>query len=85
MRVKDKVAIVTGGGSGIGEAIGKELASLGAQVVLSDISQDSAQRVADEIVAAGELPLPGGRSATRSRNVLSGARGNRSKVPGHSR
>lgn len=48
-----KVALVTGGGSGIGEAIGKELAAHGAKVVLTDIRLDAAQRVVDEIAAAG--------------------------------
>jgi len=48
-----KVAIVTGGGSGIGEAIGKELAAHGARVVLTDINLEGAERVAGEIGAAG--------------------------------
>jgi NAD(P)-dependent dehydrogenase (short-subunit alcohol dehydrogenase family) len=48
-----KVAIVTGGGSGLGEAIGKRLAALGATVVLSDINLKAAERVANEISAAG--------------------------------
>ncbi len=48
-----KVAIVTGGGSGIGEAIGKDLAARGVRVVLSDINLDGAQRVAAEIADAG--------------------------------
>lgn len=48
-----KVAIVTGGGSGLGEAIGKALASKGAKVVLSDINLESAERVAREITDAG--------------------------------
>lgn len=49
----DRVALVTGGGSGIGEAIGTLLATRGARVVLSDIDLDAAQRVAQEIVKAG--------------------------------
>jgi NAD(P)-dependent dehydrogenase (short-subunit alcohol dehydrogenase family) len=48
-----KVAIVTGGGSGLGEAIGKALAARGVKVVLSDIKLEGAERVAGEIVAAG--------------------------------
>jgi NAD(P)-dependent dehydrogenase (short-subunit alcohol dehydrogenase family) len=49
----DKVVIVTGGGSGLGEAIGKLLAKRGARVVLSDISVKGAERVAAEIKEAG--------------------------------
>ena len=36
-KFEGKVAIVTGGGSGLGEAIGKDLAAHGASVVLTDI------------------------------------------------
>ena len=48
-----KVAIVTGGGSGLGEAIGKALAKRGVKVVLSDIKVKGAERVAGEIGQAG--------------------------------
>lgn len=48
-----KVAIVTGGGSGLGEAIGKALARDGVKVVLSDIKLEGAERVAREIANAG--------------------------------
>ena len=48
-----KVAIVTGGGSGLGEAIGKALARRGTRVVLSDINAKGAERVAGEIAASG--------------------------------
>lgn len=48
-----KVAIVTGGGSGLGEAIGKDLAARGVRVVLTDIDLDGAERVAGEIRKSG--------------------------------
>ena len=51
--IDGKVAIVTGGGSGLGEAIAKRLATLGASVVLSDIKLEGAERVAHEITKAG--------------------------------
>ena len=47
-----KVALVTGAGSGLGEAIAKALATRGAKVVATDIHQDAVDRVAGEIVAA---------------------------------
>jgi NAD(P)-dependent dehydrogenase (short-subunit alcohol dehydrogenase family) len=50
---EEKVALVTGGGSGLGEAIGKDLASRGAAVVLTDIDLKRAQRVAEEITRSG--------------------------------
>ena len=49
----DKVALVTGGGSGIGEATSKELAAKGAKVVVVDLNLEGAQRVAGEIGNAG--------------------------------
>ena len=48
-----KVAIVTGGGSGLGEAIAKSLAAKGARVVVSDIKPKGAERVVGEITGAG--------------------------------
>jgi NAD(P)-dependent dehydrogenase (short-subunit alcohol dehydrogenase family) len=48
-----KVAIVTGGGSGIGEALCLELARRGARVVVADINGDDGGRVATAIVKDG--------------------------------
>jgi NAD(P)-dependent dehydrogenase (short-subunit alcohol dehydrogenase family) len=52
-RVDGKVAIVTGGGSGIGEATALVLAAEGASVVVDDIRDREADRVARTIGAAG--------------------------------
>lgn len=49
MRLKDRVAIVTGGGGGIGEGICLCLAREGAHVVVSDQNQNLAEKVAAEI------------------------------------
>jgi len=53
MRLKDKIAIVTGAGSGFGEGIAKRFAREGAKVVVNDLNGDAAARVAREIAAAG--------------------------------
>lgn len=52
-RLKDKVAIVTGGGSGIGRAIATRYGTEGAKVVVADIDAAKAEAVAASIVAAG--------------------------------
>lgn len=51
--ISGKAAVVTGGGSGIGMGLAKELARQGASVAVVDIILDNAQKVADEINAAG--------------------------------
>ena len=53
MELSGKVAIVTGGGNGIGRGIAMELASRGAQIVLGEIVVDAAETVAKEIEAVG--------------------------------
>jgi len=47
-----KVAIVTGGGSGIGEACARELAARGAKVVIADFNLPAAERVAGALAGS---------------------------------
>ena len=53
MRLKDKIAIITGAGTGIGEAIAHKFAREGALLVLSGLPGDPVRDVADAILAAG--------------------------------
>lgn len=54
MDIENKVAVLTGAGNGIGEALAKRLARAGARgVVVSDLQEADAQRVAADIVAEG--------------------------------
>jgi 3-hydroxybutyrate dehydrogenase len=54
MRLKDKVAIVTGAASGIGKEIAKTFAREGARVVIADLNQQAADATATELGGAGK-------------------------------
>ncbi len=49
MNIQGQAALVTGGGSGLGEATARELARMGAKVAILDVNLANAQKVADEI------------------------------------
>lgn len=49
MNIQGQAALVTGGGSGLGEATARELARLGARVAVLDVHLDNARRVAADI------------------------------------
>jgi 3-oxoacyl-[acyl-carrier protein] reductase len=53
MRLKDKIAIVTGAGSGFGAGIARRFADEGARVVVNDLHEAMAKRTADGIVRTG--------------------------------
>ncbi|MEZ5641480.1 MAG: SDR family NAD(P)-dependent oxidoreductase [Burkholderiaceae bacterium] len=53
MKIQGQAALVTGGGSGLGEATARELARLGARVAVLDVNMDNAKRVAAEIGGIG--------------------------------
>jgi NAD(P)-dependent dehydrogenase (short-subunit alcohol dehydrogenase family) len=69
---KDRVAIVTGAGGGLGRAYALELAKRGARVVVNDLGtardgtghSDAALQVVEEIVAAGGTAITNGGSVT---------------------
>ena len=52
MRLQDKIAIVTGAGSGFGAEIARQYATEGARVVVNDIDEEAGEAVAKEIVRA---------------------------------
>jgi NAD(P)-dependent dehydrogenase (short-subunit alcohol dehydrogenase family) len=53
MRLQNEVAIITGAGRGIGTAIARRCATEGARVVVADLDEASARRLADELCAKG--------------------------------
>src|SRR4030042_4929410 len=58
MELKDQIAVVTGAGRGIGEAIALTFAREGAHVVVNDINLDDARKVSQAISRMGRRALP---------------------------
>ena len=56
-RLQDQVVIVTGGGHGIGRAYCQRLAAEGASVVIAELDEAAAEKVADEVSAGGGRAL----------------------------
>src|SRR5690606_37965455 len=54
----EKIAFVTGAGSGIGEAIARQMAAAGAYVYVADIDEEKAGEVADSITVGGGSAEP---------------------------
>ena len=69
MNIQGQSALVTGGGSGLGEATARELARLGAKVAVLDMNLANAEKVASEIVAAGGVAIACGCDITNSESL----------------
>ena len=57
MRLKDKVAIITGAGQGIGAAYARKFCEVGAKVVVADINQEKAEAVVKKVTEKGHEAL----------------------------
>lgn len=67
--IKDKIAIVTGGGSGIGKAVCLALAAEGAKVGVADLHQNRAETVAEAIRASKQQALAIGADVANAADV----------------
>ena len=70
MRFKDKVAIVTGSGQGIGQSIATALAAEGASLIINDINLNAAHKTAEEIAEGVEIPGERDVGIEVARNIL---------------
>lgn len=68
--IKGKVVVITGAGSGIGEAIALKLAELGAKVVLGARNEDKLDQVAAKIKSEGGQAIYAMTDVTKRRDVM---------------
>jgi NAD(P)-dependent dehydrogenase (short-subunit alcohol dehydrogenase family) len=66
---REKVAIVTGGASGIGQTLCREIGRRGGIVVVADINAEGAQEVASAITSSGSLATPAHLDVSRADEV----------------
>jgi len=67
--LEGKVAVVTGGGRGIGESISRKLAGEGASIAICDVMLDNAQKVAEELSKVGAKSLAYAVNVTDAKQV----------------
>ena len=70
MRLQNKIAVITGAGSGIGRAIAYRFAQEGADIVIPDINFLAAQETAQHIETLGRKALAIEMDVTNQHNVL---------------
>ena len=73
MSIKNKVAVVTGGGGVLGSEFAKELARNGAKVAILDLNIENAKKVSDEIIAAGGTALAVACNVLEKQSILEAA------------
>lgn len=69
MSLKGKIAVVTGAGGGIGEAVARRLAHEGAHVLVADLNFEGAEKVAKSIKGQGLLATPHQVNVTSKQEV----------------
>lgn len=69
MRLKNKVAIVTGAGRGLGKGIAVKLAAEGAKVIVADIAEDTASEAVNEIISSGGIAKPFAANIAKQEDV----------------
>jgi NAD(P)-dependent dehydrogenase (short-subunit alcohol dehydrogenase family) len=74
MELKGKIAVVTGGGAGIGQGISLRLAEAGADIAIVDINQARAEDVADKIEKSGRKSVGILADATDSKQIQQAVR-----------
>jgi NAD(P)-dependent dehydrogenase (short-subunit alcohol dehydrogenase family) len=72
MRLKDKVAVVTGAASGIGKEIARKFADEGAKVVIADLNQQGADAAAKELDKSGKRAVGVAMDVTSEPQVEAG-------------
>ena len=73
MRLENKIAIVTGGGSGFGEGIAQKFAQEGAKVIVADINEKAGKIVAGQLGAQGHFIGADVSNASDMKGLIEGA------------
>ena len=67
---RDRVAVITGGGGGIGAAMARAFAARGARLVLADIDESAAGAVAKELESEGAEAIAVATDVTQRESVM---------------